>query len=247
MTRGGEWQERVRAVQEALLPRAFPSTGIADVEAASYSPGDQLSGDLCDCVHLPDADVYVIGDSTGHGTGSALVGATVFGAIRACLRFTREPCEIFAHVHALLAELGERSGGPRVFSTTLFIGVLGEDGVLSHSNAGHPSPLLLRRGVAVATPLHPTSPPLGLVAPESCRHDRLQMLPGDRLVLYTDGCIPPNADPEDVREEVDRNLALDPDALARHLVSDGTDDDRLAVVVTFRGRRPAAPPSGREP
>ena len=237
MTRGGEWQERVRAFQDALLPRAIDSSGIADVEPAFFSPGGQLSGDLYDCVHLPHADVFVVGDATGHGTGAALVVAVVFGAIRASLQFTQEPCEIFWHVHRLLEELGERAGGPRVFSASLFIGVLHEDGTLAHSNAGHPSPLVLRRGSHASAPLHPTSPPLGLVEPASCRLDRMQLLPGDRIVLYTDGCIPMGADPEDVRREVDKSMAMSPDELARHLVSDGTEDDRTAIVVTFRGKR----------
>src|SRR5204863_1576950 len=116
VTRGGEWQERVRAFQDALLPRAITSTGIADVEPAFHSPGGHLSGDIHDCVHLDHADAFVIGDATGHGTGAALVVAVMFGAIREALRYTQHPCEIFAHVHDLLVELGERAGGPRVFS-----------------------------------------------------------------------------------------------------------------------------------
>ena len=236
MTRGGEWQERVRSFQAALLPRAITSTGISDVEPADFSPGGQLSGDLYDCVHLENADVFVVGDATGHGTGAALVVAVVFGAIREALKFTHEPCEIFGHVHELLAELGERAGGPRVFSSSLFIGVLQADGTLIHSNAGHPSPLVLRRGVALSIPLVPTSPPLGLVEPTSCRLDTLQLLPGDRIVLYTDGCIPMGADPEDVRREIDRIHAMAPHEMAHHLVNDGTEDDRTAVVITYRGK-----------
>ena len=233
--KGSEWQERVKKFQEALMPRAVVASGIADVEPAFVSRKGHLSGDFFDCIHLEGADAFVIGDATGHGLPAALVTGVVYGAVREAFRFTRHPCEILNHLHEMLAELGARAGGPRLFSASMFIGVLDEDGLLTHANAGHPSPLLIKRNSRQAEPLPPTSPPLGLVAPTDCRLSVLHLAPGDRLVLYTDGCIPHEADPEDVRREVDRRSGLPPAELAQHLVSDGTDDDRTAVVVTFRG------------
>ena len=236
MTRGGEWAERIQKFQEALLPQAVVSSGHADVEAAFVSRKGQLSGDFYDCIPLDGHDAYLIGDVTGHGLPAALVVGVLYGAVREAFHFTKHPCEILEHLHELLADLGKRSGGPRVFSASMYIAVLSADGRLSHANAGHPSPLLLRRR-RKAEPLHPMSPPLGLVPPTDCVVQELQLAPGDRLVLFSDGCIPQHGSPEDVREEIDRVSPLPPDELARHLVGRGTDDDRTAVVVTYRGRR----------
>ena len=236
MARGGEWLERIREFQEAMLPGAVTSSAHADVEAAFKSVKGQLSGDFYDCIQLEGADAYVIGDVTGHGLPSALVVSVLYGAVRTAFRYTRDTWEVLAQLHALLAQLGERGGGPRLFSASLFVGVLEADGRLRYSNAGHPSPLLLRR-TRRAEPLPPTSAPLGLVAPGPSDERRLQMAPGDRLLMYTDGVLPAGAMPDDLRQEIDRFGPAQADVLVRHVIEDGVDDDRTAVLVTFRGTR----------
>jgi len=66
-----------------------------------------------------------------------------------------------------------------------------DTGLLSWVNAGHPAPLLLRRGRLVRSlHSHPTLP-LGLVIngrpPATVTVGREQLQPDDRVLLYTDG------------------------------------------------------------
>jgi serine phosphatase RsbU (regulator of sigma subunit) len=234
--RGGDWFQRIRQFQEALRPKRPSATGRVAAEAAFHSAQGQLSGDFYDWIELDQADAFVIGDVTGHGLPSALVVAVLHGALAEALRYTQSPCRILNDIHGILAQLGERAGGPRIFSASLFVGVLQEDGRLVHANAGHPSPLILRRGQPTQS-LDPVVPPLGLVPPHPCREQASQLSAGDRLLLYTDGLLPDGAAPEDLREEVDRLGNVPSEEIVRHLIAYGVDDDRTAVLVTHRGRR----------
>jgi sigma-B regulation protein RsbU (phosphoserine phosphatase) len=82
----------------------------------------------------------------------------------------------------------------------MFFGLLDTDGALEFVRAGHPSPLLQRRGEV--RELYSTgSLPIGLVESASFASSRFQLEPGDTLLLYTDGVTE--------AEDKDRNLFQD--------------------------------------
>ena len=234
MARGGDWLERIREFQAALLPKSLTASQHADAECAYRPAKGELSGDFYDFIPVEGADVIILGDVTGKGLSAALVVAMLHGAFRASVKSTLRPCELLHLAHELLSSLGERAGGPRLFSASVFVGVLHADGRFQWGNAGHPSPLLLRRG-HVALGLDPTAPPVGFVAPDACEEQELRMNAGDRLLLYTDGILPDGAAPDDLRREVDRLGGAAAEELVRVLIEDGIDDDRTAVLVTYRG------------
>ena len=68
----------------------------------------------------------------------------------------------------------------------MFIGMVGEDGMLEYIKAGHPSPLLLRQG-KVSELYTEGSFPVGLIAEADYASARLQLEPEDTLVLFSDG------------------------------------------------------------
>jgi sigma-B regulation protein RsbU (phosphoserine phosphatase) len=76
-----------------------------------------------------------------------------------------------------------RSIGDEDFVTVALVEERG--GTLTVVNCGHPSPLLLRRGRAIALDPDVPAPPLGLGPDVEARVEHLE--PGDRLLLYTDG------------------------------------------------------------
>lgn len=233
--KGGDWLRRVRQFQAALLPGSLSSSPRADAECAFRPAKGDLSGDFYDFISADDADVVVVGDVTGKGLAAALVVAMLHGAFRATVHSTRHPCELLWRAHELLHDLGQRAGGPTIFSASVFVGVIADEGKLTWANAGHPSPFVLRRGRA-AMGLDPTAPPIGLVAPESCEERTERLVAGDRLFLYTDGILPHGAVPDDLRAELDRLGGAGADDVVQHLIADGIDDDRTAVLVTYKGR-----------
>jgi phosphoserine phosphatase RsbU/P len=92
-----------------------------------------------------------------------------------------EPVRVFDHLNRFLCD---RAAVGRC--ATMFFGLLDIDGALEFVRAGHPSPLLLRRGEV--SELYSTgSFPIGLVETASFVSSRFQLEPGDTLLLYTDG------------------------------------------------------------
>jgi hypothetical protein len=68
----------------------------------------------------------------------------------------------------------------------MFFGILDEDGEMDYINAGHPSPFLIRRGVA-EEPFTEGSYPVGLVQEAEYVTARVKLEPGDTLILFSDG------------------------------------------------------------
>jgi serine phosphatase RsbU (regulator of sigma subunit) len=68
----------------------------------------------------------------------------------------------------------------------MFFGILDQEGHLEFINAGHPSPFLIRHGVAEEA-FTEGSYPVGLVPEAEYTAVCLKLEPGDTLVLFSDG------------------------------------------------------------
>jgi serine phosphatase RsbU (regulator of sigma subunit) len=82
-------------------------------------------------------------------------------------------------------------------------------GVVEVVNAGHPTPHLVRDGVATALDLH-ADLPFGMFAEAEYRAQALVLKPGDRLVLATDGMLERNASALDIAVALTEMVDLHP-------------------------------------
>ena len=169
-----------RTIQQALLPRGlndFPHLAVAGVQY----PCHEVGGDYYDVVPVSDdRTAILIADVSGKGLGAALV-TTMLGGALSGLTMGANPEKVFNHFNRFLcthAEVGRY--------VTMFIGIVGSDGVLEYIKAGHPSPLLLRKGT-VSELYTEGSFPVGLIPDAEYSMDRLQLEPDDTLVLFSDG------------------------------------------------------------
>lgn len=124
-------------------------------------------------------------DAMGHGLAAA--GAAAF-ALSAYRRSRRGGADLRATHAAMDTAVAEQFPDDR-FVTALIAQLDLSSGRLFWMSAGHPPPLVLRRGRR-ATPLEsPTGPPLGVGLPDgpavAVAEDSLE--PGDLLLLYSDG------------------------------------------------------------
>jgi serine phosphatase RsbU (regulator of sigma subunit) len=177
--------ELARQVQQSLLPRIFPLVPGYGFAARSQ-PARQVGGDFYDVILL-DADRFgvVIADVSGKGMPAALFMALTRSLLLAEARRERSPRAVLANVHRLLLELGE----PHMF-VTMFYGIV--DGTvrrLIYTRAGHDRPLLVRDGTV--RPLGGEGTCLGYLAVDELHlsEEEVDLAPGDRLVLYTDGLV----------------------------------------------------------
>jgi len=169
-----------RDIQQALLPRNFPDHPHLAVAGCNY-PCLSVGGDYFDVFPLDkNRTAFLIADVSGKGLGAALLTTMLQGALSAMTLGT-DPARVFSHVNRFLcdhAEVGRYA--------TMFFGILDQDGHLEFINAGHPSPFLIRHGVA-QEPFSEGSYPVGLVPEAEYAVARLKLEPGDTIVLFSDG------------------------------------------------------------
>lgn len=169
-----------RNIQQALLPqglRDFPYLAVTGVQFQCTEVG----GDYFDVVPSgEDRTSFMIADVSGKGLGAALV-TTMLPGVLSGLTMGAEPVKVFSHFNRFLcnhAQIGRY--------VTMFMGMIGEDGMLEYMKAGHPSPLLLRKG-EVSELYNEGSFPVGLIPEAQFEMARLQLEPDDTLILFSDG------------------------------------------------------------
>lgn len=170
-----------REIQQSLMPRQLPHSGWFRAAAASI-PSHQVGGDYCDVRRIePDLWAFVVADVSGKGVSSALLASLLQGAFLAAGHADMRMDTMMAHVNQFLTE---RTGGEKY--ATVFCGVLGKDGHMRWSNAGHCPPLILRKSGEVLK-LPATSVPLGMIEDAEFSVETTRLDPGDRILVYTDG------------------------------------------------------------
>jgi serine phosphatase RsbU (regulator of sigma subunit) len=176
-----EWAEASSA-QRMLLPHAIPALPGFELAAASR-PAGNLSGDYYALLPLGEGRALVcIGDVCGKGAGAALLMANLQAAVKACAEGNVRPAALCRRVNRILCENCE----PDRF-VTLFCGVLDTtQRTLSYANAGHNAPLVVRANGSLLR-LSDGGPVLGEFADWSAAPGAIELLSGDRIVLYTDG------------------------------------------------------------
>ena len=123
---------------------------------------------------------FLLADVSGKGLGAALV-TTMLQGVLSGMTLGTDPALLFNHLNRFLCNHGEVGR-----YATMFFGILDEDGTLDYINAGHPSPILIRRGVAEEA-FTEGSFPVGLVPEAEYLATRIKLEPGDTLVLFSDG------------------------------------------------------------
>ncbi len=169
-----------RNIQQALLPhglRDFPHLAVTGV----HDPCHSVGGDYFDVFPLSeDRTAFLIADVSGKGLGAALLTTMLQGALSGMSMGT-DPVLVFNHINKFLcshSEVGRYA--------TVYFGIIDRGGKLEYVRAGHPSPLLVRKGRA--SDLYENgSFPVGLIPDAVYSAASMQLEPGDTLVLFSDG------------------------------------------------------------
>lgn len=235
--------ELARHIHKGFLPSKLPAVGRARF-AVAHRPRSRLGGDSYDVRRLDEEHVaFYIADAMGHG-GPASGLLTIF------LKKSVQPKEIVGRAYRLVPPnevLGRVNreliglGVPEPpLVTMLYAHVNCRDGQVSFARAAHPAPLYVPAEGEPA--FWPSSGPLlGAFAADFPAQSR-QLLPGDKLLLYTDGFGPGGDDPsaaDRVKAAAGRCRALPVaafvDAVARELLDeDGKPDDLTVLALEFR-------------
>ena len=172
-------------IQESVLPNIFPA--FPDREEfdiyATMDPAKEVGGDFYD-FFLIDKDHLgiVIADVSGKGVPAALFMMASKIILQSCAMLGRSPAEILTRTNEAIC-----SNNRMEMFVTVWFGILDlNTGLITGANAGHEYPAV-KRGDAYE--LYKTKHGMVIGAMENVTYSeyRLQLQPGDRLFLYTDG------------------------------------------------------------
>jgi serine phosphatase RsbU (regulator of sigma subunit) len=180
-----------RRLQRSLLPPRVPEIPGLEV-AAIYRPfgdGIDVGGDFYDIWGV-DAGrwAFAIGDAAGTGPEAAALTAVVRHTLRALTLSEQDPERIMLMLNMALLEAVADPQTER-FCTALFgIVTPGDQVDVVVATGGHPSPILRRADGRTTSPLVGGSL-LGVFPDPVVRSIRVQLDPGDTLMLLTDGVL----------------------------------------------------------
>jgi len=226
-------QELARAaqIQGSFLPQSVPQISGWEL-AVTLEPARQTSGDFYDFIPFQkNRWGILVADVADKGAAAALFMTTSRSLIRTyAAEYELWPEIVLSETNRrLLADT--RSG----LFVTAFFGVLDpQTGILTYANAGHNPPYLLRQEGDTQL-LTRTGTPLGIFEEASWEQNQVIIMPGDNLVIYTDGVI----DSQNNSEELLGDIGL-LDSLEDHRgkPATATRDGILSDVHNFVGDAP---------
>jgi sigma-B regulation protein RsbU (phosphoserine phosphatase) len=185
-------------IQQAILPQQYPSFPSGAPPGKSlirfchrYHPTGQVGGDFFSVVPLSDTKAGLfICDVMGHGVRSALVTAMIRAMVEELKSVAADPGQLLTRINSDLRTILQQTGTP-LFTTAFYLIADLESRQFFYANAGHPKPFLVHRKTNSVELLKNSDekarPALGLFQETVYPTFQKSILPGDLVMLYTDG------------------------------------------------------------
>jgi PAS domain S-box-containing protein len=169
-------------LQRGLLPEELPE--IEGLRLASlYRPAGEenlVGGDFYDAFPTASGWMLLVGDVTGRGAEAAALTGQARHTLRTAGMLLAEPVAALEQLNQALAQRSELTP-----CTVALVHLSPDARTATVICAGHPQPLLVRDGQVRA--VGHFGPMLGAWSDSHWRVDRVDLLPGDALVLFSDG------------------------------------------------------------
>ncbi|MFD8982123.1 SpoIIE family protein phosphatase [Streptomyces sp. NPDC059564] len=238
-------------LQRHLLPHPPPQVAGLQI-AYRYQPAAAASGiggDWFDAIPQPmDKTALVVGDVMGHGVHAAATMGQLRTATRTLADLGLDPAQVLRHLDHITAELDQP------IATCVYATWDPHRSRCRVALAGHPPPVIVRSGHSPELLELPVGVPLGTggLGRADFETTALDLIPGDRLVLYTDGLVETRDEPLDDRLDLLLSLLADPglspEATCGRLLASlrhpDADDDVALVIAHVR---PHPPHDGASP
>ena len=174
--------KEAREVQLGLLPQRMPRLRGFNL-ASAWQPAHVVSGDYLAAFKISEQRTALcVADVAGKGLPAALLMSNLQAALKSLVTDHTSPGELCTQLNGLMCT---NTSLNRFLSC--FFGILDvETRTLSYCNAGHNSPLLVRRNQQCMR-LDEGGRVIGAFPDSLYRESALRVQAGDRLLLFTDG------------------------------------------------------------
>ncbi len=182
--------ELAHGIQKTLVPPVTLRTARFEIYGIS-KPSEKVGGDLVDALRLPNGDaIAYLADIAGHGLQAGILMGMLKTAARTALLDAgeREPARtlpvLLDRLNSVLPEVKE----PHMYAT--FTGFrLGADGSIYYALAASPPILHWHANRTDLSHVEEEQFPLGLLPVSAFDGKSIEALPGDLLVVATDGIL----------------------------------------------------------
>ncbi len=173
--------ELARKVQTALMPRPPKPRGLLRL-AVRYTPANELGGDVYDIYRLDNNRLGIlVADVSGHGVNSAMLSGMVKALAAPLSIAVLEPGELLAGLDVATEQYFPEG----YFCTGFYLIADEETGLIRYAGVGHPPAIVVGPNGPRTLQSNPGMLGIGMVDGTAGDTDRL--LPGESLVIYTDG------------------------------------------------------------
>jgi sigma-B regulation protein RsbU (phosphoserine phosphatase) len=228
--------QQISAAQRSLLvkPTDLPEAHFS----VYYRSLHEAGGDFYDVVNVSDGVYfYLMADVAGHDVGTSYVTPAVKVLLRQCATPVYSVEGSVAYLNGMLAKTVLEDN----YLTAFALRINRRAGKAVYLAAGHPPAIYIPKTGPVRM-VACENPFIGMILESEYHSESMDVYPGDRFVLYTDGLVELG---EDKKSWVDshgrlleavqdlRHLALDelPTALVRKLGAENPEDDVAVLVV----------------
>lgn len=172
-----------RQIQKSMIPAVLPE--IPGIRLSSiYVPSRKIGGDLFNVFQLDeDRVIFHILDVSGHGVPAALISAMAKISFQAQLRNLDSLTNVMFRVNQEIMNTT-----PPEYYLTSFMAVMNlKTRMLFYTNASHTPPILFNSKNRTLTDLRTNGLFVGLVKNNEYEEKSIQLEPGDKFFLFTDG------------------------------------------------------------
>ena len=235
--------ELARDLQRRILPEHELSFGRYDLYGVSI-PEKTVGGDFFNYYMMaenPERMAVSIGDAASKGFSAAVQALFVSGALMMSVEAETKISPMLRRINTI---------NRRIFPHERFLTLCycelfdGEEGLMLYSNAGHSKPIHFHAATGDCSELAVTGPVIGLVPDAHFNVTNTNIMPGDVLVMYTDGISEANDGDEEyeiprIMDVIRRHAHRSAKEICLELIEDVQkfsaegvySDDKTAVVI----------------